>query len=94
MDTIAEFYSQKEQIVELTEKLKLSEFKVRKWRSKYHKLNEKHGVPRPLSRTQKALILIRDKSKNGMLLKDIAAKYFLSLSQVESLSCRVNKEKK
>lgn len=91
MDTISDFYSQKEQIDSLEKRIKSAIERSVYWRNKYHKLNAKIGVKKPLSKTKQAVLLIKSKSENNMLLKQIASKCHLAVGTVEKLSIQVNK---
>jgi len=80
---IGEFMSQKDEIERLTEQLRLSNNNVIKWKSKYHQLAKEHRLAKPLTRTGKAIKLIKLKT---LSLKEIAIKCSITYSYVCQLS--------
>jgi len=91
MNTIAEHFSQADKISSLEKRLHRAIEKSVYWSGKYNKLNESIGVKKPLSKTQKAVLLIKSINDNKMLLKQIAATCNLATGTVERLSSQVKR---
>ena len=95
-DDLTTYFSLQDRIVELEKQLieeaekvtKLTK-KQYKLQYKYNKLYEKYNGEKPITRSQKAVILI--KAKGDLSLREIADKCFITYSSVLRLSMRVSR---
>ena len=88
MDTIAEHHSKINRITELEESLRKALLARDQWKCKYWELAKKHEIKKPMSRGEKALLLIDElKSTDNpiKLIRSIAKQCFLSESHVQDL---------
>ena len=91
VNDLSEYLSQKQRIEELEKEVERLKRRNVEWKHKYYKLKEKHGGSKPLTRSEKAVIMINEVKSKGFdgaiidQIRMIADKTCLSVSHVLDL---------
>lgn len=104
MDDLSTYLSQKDRIEALEKVVQAQEDEIKRlkrrnveWKSKYYKLREKHGKPKPLTRSQKAISDIEKLRSEGFTgtvinqIRKVAKARHLSVGHVTDLWYKPNK---
>lgn len=91
VDDLSEYFSQKQRIEALEKEVQRLKRSNTGWKYKYYKIREQLGYKKPLTRTDKALNMIRQIKQDGFngtvveQIRTVAKQTFLSVGHVQDL---------